>query len=187
MVVVRDARAGHHGPSKAMKLRHLGLLLTALGVAAWLVYLRPTALGGPASYIFVSGTSMQPTMVTGDLVVLQRADDYAKGDVIAFAIPDGEPGAGTFVIHRIVGGSAEDGFVMQGDNKPAPDDWRPTSSFVQGRLWLHISGAGSLVAWLKQPSIFASLTAALVVFFIVLGGQDKKKRRTAGSGAPADA
>ena len=169
-----------------MKLRDLGLLLIAVGIAAWFFVLRPTALGGPASYIFVSGTSMEPTLVTGDLVVLQRADVYAKGDVIAFAIPEGEPGAGAFVIHRIVGGSAEDGFVMQGDNKPVPDDWRPTPDLIQGHLWLHISGAGSVVAWLKQPSIFASLTAALVVFFIVLGGNSKGKPRAARAGALTD-
>lgn len=170
-------RAGHHpGLPLSMKLPLLGLVLTALAVAAWFVVLRPTALGGPASYIFVSGTSMQPTLVTGDLVVLQRADEYANGDVIAFAIPEGEPGAGAFVIHRIVGGSATDGFVMQGDNKPGPDDWRPTSDLIQGRLWLHLSGVGSVIAWLKQPSIFAALLAALVVFFIVLGGDARTNR-----------
>jgi signal peptidase len=159
-----------------MKLRLLGLLLTAIGVAAWVVVLRPTALGGPASYIFVSGTSMQPTLVTGDLAILQRAEHYAHGDVIAFAIPDGEPGAGAFVIHRIIGGSAADGFVVQGDNKPAPDDWRPTPDLIQGNLWLHLSGVGAAVAWLRQPSIFAALLAGLVVFFIVLGGDNKPRR-----------
>jgi signal peptidase len=160
-----------------MKLRHLGLLLVAIGVAAWFVVLRPTALGGPASYIFVSGTSMEPTLATGDLAILQQADEYADGDIIAFAVPEGEPGAGALVIHRIIDGSAADGFVMQGDNKPAPDEWRPTPDLIQGRLWLHVSGAGTAVATLKQPAVFASVLAGLVVFFIVLGGDDPSKRR----------
>ncbi len=160
-----------------MKIHHLGLLLTIAAVATWFVVLRPTALGGPASYIFVSGTSMEPTLVTGDLVVLQRADEYADGDVIAFAVPEGEPGAGALVIHRIVGGSGDDGFVMQGDNKPAPDEWRPTPDLIEGRLWLHVPGAGAVVATLKQPAVFASVLAGLVVFFIVLGGGESPKRR----------
>ncbi|MDQ2674117.1 MAG: signal peptidase I [Chloroflexota bacterium] len=160
-----------------MKVRHLGLLLAAIGLAAWFVVLRPTALGGPASYIFVSGTSMEPTLETGDLVILQRADEYAGGDVIAFAVPEGEPGAGALVIHRIVGGSAAEGFVMRGDNKPAPDDWRPTSDLIEGRMWLHVPGAGTIVATLKQPAVFASLLAGLVVFFIVLDGGGTSKRR----------
>jgi signal peptidase I len=160
-----------------MTLRHIGLLLTIAAIAAWFVVLRPTALGGPASYIFVSGESMEPTLETGDLVVLQHADDYAVGDVIAFEIPEGSPGAGALVIHRIIGGSADAGFVMQGDNKRAPDEWQPTEDLVAGRLWVHIPGAGNAVAWLKQPAIFGSAAAALVVFFIVLGGDDKKPQR----------
>jgi signal peptidase I len=160
-----------------MTLRHIGILLTIAAIAAWFVVLRPTALGGPASYIFVSGESMEPTLETGDLVVLQRAEGYAVGDVIAFEIPEGSPGAGALVIHRIIGGSADEGFVMQGDNKPAPDEWQPTEDLVAGRLWVHIPGAGNAVAWLKQPAIFGSAAAALVVFFIVMGGDDKKAQR----------
>jgi signal peptidase I len=159
-----------------MPFRHIGLLLMIAAVAAWFVVLRPTALGGPASYIFVSGVSMQPTLESGDLVVLQRADTYDIGDVVAFEVPDG-PGAGALVIHRIIGGAADAGFVMQGDNKPAPDEWRPTNEHVAGRLWVHLTGVGSVVATVKQPAIFASLMAGLVVFFIVLGGKDSAKRK----------
>jgi signal peptidase len=166
-----------------VRTRHLGLLLVAIGLAAWFVALRPTALGGPASYIFVSGTSMEPTLATGDLVVLQRGDRYAIGDIIAFEVPDGQPGAGALVIHRIVGGSADEGFVMRGDNKPAPDEWRPTEDRVAGRLWLRVPGAGAAVATLRQPAVFASVLAGLVVFFIVLGGGERPQRREPASGA----
>jgi signal peptidase len=159
-----------------MTFRHFGLLLTIAAVAAWFVVLRPAALGGPASYIFVSGTSMHPTLESGDFVVLQRAETYRAGDVVAFEIPDG-PGAGSLVIHRIVGGSADVGFQMQGDNKPAPDEWRPTDDEVVGRLWLHLPAAGTVVMWLRQPAVFASLLAGLVVFFIVLGGGPQPRRR----------
>jgi signal peptidase len=155
----------------------LGLALTFAVVAVWAVVLRPTALGGPASYIFVSGVSMEPTLETGDLVVLQASDDYATGDIIAFRVPDGSPGAGSLVIHRIVGGSPDVGFVMQGDNKPAPDEWRPTGDLVAGRIWLHVPGAGAIVAWLRQPAVFASLAAGLVVFLIVLGGASARPPR----------
>ncbi len=162
---------------KRIKRLNLGAIAIACLVIVWFLVLRPTALGGPASYIFVSGSSMLPTLETGDLVLLQHADDYAEGDIIAFQVPEGSPGAGSLVIHRIVGGNGEDGFVMQGDNKPAPDDWRPTQDLVEGRLWLHVSGAGRVVAWLRQPGVFAPLVAGLVVFFILLGGGDQKKKK----------
>ena len=45
-------------------------LLVALGVAAfWFVVLRPQAIGGPASYVLVSGHSMLPTLRDGDVLL----------------------------------------------------------------------------------------------------------------------
>ena len=58
-------------------------------------------LGGPASYVIVSGHSMEPTLYTGDLVVVHQRDEYSVGDMVAFEIEGGSQ-----VIHRIVGGSA---------------------------------------------------------------------------------
>jgi hypothetical protein len=40
-----------------------------------------------------------------------------------------------------------------------------------------VSGAGRVVAWLRQPGVFAPLVAGLVVFFILLGGGDQKKKK----------
>ena len=165
---------------KLVTFRTTSALLVGAVFLAWFLVMRPAALGGPASYIFVSGVSMEPTLLTGDMVVLQTADAYVDGDVVAFHVPDGQPGAGSLVIHRIVGGSATDGFVMQGDNKPAPDEWRPTPDDIAGRLWLHAPGLGNVVARLREPSVFAPLVASLVVFFILLGGgKNEKKRATA--------
>lgn len=158
-----------------MKLSHLGTLLAIAALAAWFVFLRPVGLGGPASYIFVSGVSMQPTLVTGDLVVLQAADDYKIGDVIAFRIPEGEPGGGNLVIHRIIGGSAAEGFIVQGDNKPLPDDWRPTPDLIEGALWVRAPGAGAVVQTVRSPAVFAPIAAGITVFFILLGGPRKSK------------
>lgn len=157
--------------------RHtLTFVIGLAALAAWFVLLRPTALGGPASYIFVSGVSMQPTLETGDLVLLREADAYAAGDIVAFRTPEDGPGGGALVIHRIVGGDATSGFVMQGDNKSAPDEWRPTPDDIAGRLWVRLPGMGPVVAWVQQPTVFASLMAGLVVFFVMLGG---------GTGRPA--
>jgi signal peptidase I len=161
-----------------VKLSHIGTLLAIAVLAGWFVFLRPVGLGGPASYIFVSGVSMQPTLVTGDLVVLQAADEYDVGDVIAFHIPDGEPGGGNLVIHRIIGGSAAEGFVVKGDNKPAPDDWRPTPDAIEGALWVRAPGAGAVVQTIRSPAVFAPIAAGLTVFFILLGGPRKPEPAT---------
>jgi signal peptidase I len=161
------------------KLRHLSLLLVVAACTGWFVYLRPTALGGPANYIWVSGTSMLPTLVSGDFVFLRESDAYATGDIVAYRVPEGDPGAGAFVIHRIVGGNAESGFVMQGDNKKAPDEWRPTIDDVLGRLTVSIPGVGAYLASVRNPTVFAPLAAGITVFLILLGGPRKPSARVA--------
>jgi signal peptidase len=148
--------------------RHLPLVLTIALIVGWFLLLAPTWIGGPATYVWVSGDSMEPTLRSGDFVILRRADAYASGDVVVYRVPQGEPGAGTLVIHRIVGGSAEAGFVTQGDNKQHPDRWRPTSRDVLGSRWLVVPEAGRLIGWLRDPAIFASLAAGITVFAVML-------------------
>lgn len=155
----------------------LGLALVAALAIGWFVTLRPTSLGGPASYLFVSGVSMLPTLESGDLVVLHQAESYDVGDVIAFRVPEGQPGAGALVIHRIVDGSAADGFIMRGDNKNVVDEWRPRLDDVAGRLTVRLPGAGIAIAWLRQPGVLAPLLAGLTVAFIILGGGERPKRK----------
>ena len=59
---------------------------------------------------------MQPTLYEGDLAVVRQQSSYEEGDIVAFRVPEGEDGEGAIIIHRIVGGDAENGFILQGDN-----------------------------------------------------------------------
>ncbi|HEX2177015.1 MAG TPA: signal peptidase I [Nocardioidaceae bacterium] len=152
--------------------RLLSALSTVVLLAAfvgWMVYLRPAPLGGPATFVIVSGTSMEPRLHDGDLVVVRRQDSYSPGDVVAFQVPEGEPGAGAMVIHRIVGGSARSGFRMRGDNKALADLWRPRDGDIVGRPWLEVPRAGRMVTTLGSP-IGAGTAAGLLVFLYVLTG-----------------
>jgi signal peptidase I len=153
-------------------IRRLPFLLAVAAFAGWYLLLAPTSIGGPASYVWVSGDSMEPTLHTGDFVVLRRADGYQTGEVVAFRVPAGEPAAGAFVIHRIVGGAADAGFITQGDNKDRPDRWRPRDSDVLGTQVWAWSGGGRVIGWLRDPAIFASVAAGLTVFVVMLGGFD---------------
>ena len=101
------------------------LLLLVAVVFFWAFVLRPQALGGPAGYVLVSGHSMLPRYHTGDLVLVERKGSYHVGQVIAYRVPKGDAMAGAQVIHRIIGGDAQHGFLVQGDNRSAPDVWRP--------------------------------------------------------------
>jgi signal peptidase I len=145
----------------------------ALALLFWAFYLCPQSLGGRAGYVLVSGHSMLPRYHTGDLVLVERKSSYQVGDVIAYRVPKGDPMAGAQVIHRIVGGDAAHGFLVQGDNRTAPDVWRPKPSDVVGTKALRIPNAVLVLRFLRSPLLLA-LLAGCFVFVRVLGGDDGK-------------
>lgn len=149
-----------------LTLRVLSLLVFFAVAGAWAVTLRPTFLGGPATYITVSGRSMEPTLDSGDLVILRERGTYEAGDIVAYRIREGEPGAGNRIIHRIVGGSGIEGYVTRGDNRDSDDQWRPTDDEVLGELWMRLPGVGERLPLLRAPVIVATLAALLAVWLV---------------------
>jgi signal peptidase len=148
----------------------------ALAILFWALYLCPQSLGGHAGYVLVSGHSMLPRYHTGDLVLVERKAAYHVGEVIAYRVPNGDPMAGAQVIHRIVGGDAAHGFVVQGDNRTAPDVWRPRPSDIVGAKALRIPDAVLVLQFLRSPVLLA-LLAACFVFVRVLGREDGEDAR----------
>lgn len=146
---------------------YLTLGALVLLVFAWALLLRPSFLGGPATYIVVRGDSMLPTYQTGDLVVMHARSAYAVREIVAYRVPSGEIGAGRLVVHRIVGGDPVRGFVMKGDHNPAPDPWVPRARDIVGRAWLVGPGLGRTIAFVHQPVMAGGLAAALVVMFLL--------------------
>ena len=147
----------------------VGLTLTIAAVVFWAIFLRPQSLGGPAAYVLVSGKSMLPRYHTGDLVLVEHQSRYHVGQVIAYHVPKGDPMAGAQVIHRIVGGDAQHGFVVQGDNRTAPDVWRPKPADIVGAKAMRFPNGVIVLRYMRSPLLLA-LMAASFVFVRVLGG-----------------
>lgn len=144
-------------------------LIPALLVLGWLVLFRPASLGGPAGYVTVTGVSMEPTIHDGDFVLTRAQDRYEIGDVVAFKASN------SVVIHRIIGGSAEAGFVMQGDNNNHVDSWRPTGEDVVGQRWLRIPGLGGKVQQVRSsPAAFGGIVG--VLFALAALGPARSRR-----------
>lgn len=141
--------------------------LVALALA-WL-WLAPTGLGGSASYAIVTGTSMEPSLHGGDLVILRQAEPRV-GDVAGYR----DPHLGRVVLHRIVGGGP-DGFVLQGDNNDYLDPARPPASAILGVQRMRIPGAGHVLQRVRQPTTAALLASGIIVF--PLGGGIGVRRR----------
>ena len=133
-------------------LRTALAMVPLLLIVAWLVLLRPAALGGPVQYVIIESTSMEPSLSNGDLVLVRKQDNYAVGDVISFRTPIGP------VIHRIIDGNARDGYVPMGDNNAVADPWRPTPAEILGRAWVTLPG-GERMRWLAPLSL--SISGAL--------------------------
>jgi signal peptidase I len=150
----------------------LGYAAVLAALAVWFVGFRPEPLGGPASYVMVAGTSMLPTLRTGDVVVVRRQSAYRVGDIVAYRIPKGQPAAGGRVIHRIVGGSGTTGYVLRGDNRKSNDLWRPRNADVLGKVVVRLPHAARFARILRSPLVLASLAAGLVFAFVVGSGDD---------------
>lgn len=142
------------GESTAMLLLRRAplVVLPLLVLTVWFVAFRPASLGGPVRYVIIDGSSMEPTLHSGDLVLTRTRDEYEVGDVISFEAPIGP------VMHRIIGGNAEDGYISQGDNNHGQDPWVITSDQIAGELWLSLP-YGSHLRWLGPVAL--SLSSAL--------------------------
>jgi signal peptidase I len=138
------------------------------------MFLRPQSLGGPAAYVLVSGKSMLPLYHTGDLILVRHKQTYAIGDIIAYRIPKGDAMAGAQVIHRIIGGNATHGFVVQGDNRTAPDVWRPKPGDIVGSAELKIPQAVVLLQYLRSPLLLGLLAASFVFVYLLTGGKKEQ-------------
>lgn len=110
---------------------------------------------------------MEPAIHPGSLVVVTRRAEYGIGDVVAYRVPEGNPGAGDNVIHRIVGGSADTGFIVRGDNTSGPDIWRPRPTEIVGTTWLTVPNGAMPLLFLRSPSVIASFAAALSTYMVL--------------------
>jgi signal peptidase len=120
-------------------------------------------MGGPAGYVMVTGVSMEPTIDDGDFVLTRAQDRYEIGDIVAFDVD------GSVVIHRIIGGSGEPGFVMQGDHNDSKDSWHPTTQDVLGKRWVHIPGLGGILQQLRGSPVALGGFVGLLLALATLG------------------
>jgi signal peptidase I len=149
----------------------LAVVLSAFGV--WFFSFRPQVLGGPAEYVVVAGTSMAPTLKSGDVVVVRAHSTYHAGEVIAYRIPQGAPAAGGRIIHRIIGGSGASGYVVKGDNRKTADLWHPRDADVIGSVSVRLPQVARVALFLRSPLVLASLAAGLI-FAFVAGGRRRR-------------
>jgi signal peptidase len=163
-----EQRARLRRPSRRTA-RRLATLALLSGLAACALLVWPGFLRGGTAYVIVSGNSMEPTLHAGDLVLTVPHRTYNVGDVVAYRIPEGQPGAGVLIIHRIVGGSASSRYIVQGDNRAGRDPWRPRPRDIVGGEALRVPRLGLALVYVRTPLGLATV-AGILTALLILGG-----------------
>jgi signal peptidase I len=155
--------------------RYIGLAVAVAFFAIGWWLLGPAQLGGPTSYSVLSGNSMEPHLERGDLVLVRKQSSYSVGEVVLYQ--DNESGAR--VLHRVIA-ERNGHFVTKGDNNDFIDPVHPAPGEVVGKFWFAVPGAGTVLAWLKQPLNLAILLTLLALAGLG-GGREVSRRRVPGT------
>ena len=102
--------------------------------------------GGYRSFLVQSG-SMEPTIMTGDIIIVQKKSVYTTGDVVTF---DDD---GRIVTHRIIREQGEGDsryYETKGDANRSADEARVTRSDIVGAVTFTIPKLGYMVAFAKS-------------------------------------
>lgn len=149
-------------------MRKLGAVAIAL-LAGSALAVAALVLTGVVAVVTTHGTSMQPRLHAGDLVVVAPAATYAVGDSVAYHSEDLD----TTVLHRIV--AVEDGrYTFRGDNNSWLDPERPTEDLLIGKELLHIPGGGIWLDRLTSP-----IGPGLLAFVLLATGASAARTRRA--------
>jgi len=131
------------------------VLVIVLALAVW-----PASLGGRMGLVMVAGNSMEPTYQLGDAVIAWR-EPVAIGDIILYRVPDGAPGEGKTVIHRVVGGDGN-GWVTKGDNSTYTDSWYPSNLDVLGVAKAKVPLGGEVLSVMRSWWFIAVMGGAAI-------------------------
>ncbi len=159
--VTVHATGRRHVLHDVLDLMVLGLVL----LVVW--FLWPVNFGGTARFIMVQGKSMEPTFHLGDAVIVKTLDDPRVGDIVVFRIPKGEPGEGTFVVHRLFEIRPDGTFVTKGDNRKVPDPFHVTEADIMGTPAWTLPQVGRGIMALANPFVLGG-AIGLIAFIVIM-------------------
>jgi signal peptidase len=134
----------------------------------WLVFLAPTQIGGPVSLGVVKGTSMQPLLHSGDLVVAYRMPEYRIGDLIVYDKFGGS------IVHEIIAESTPGVFRTEGIHNQHHDSWNVRFADVRGKVLFIVPQLGGFFVLLGTSPLFAGVAGVLMAALILLPARRPK-------------
>ena len=110
-------------------------------------------IGGYSALIVLSG-SMEPTIMTGEVIVIHSQNDYNVKDILTYR------DSGVLVTHRIVD-KTETTYTTRGDANNTDDPPIKKTQAV-GKTIFHIPYLGSAILFVQSPIGLASVLAVLI-------------------------
>lgn len=109
---------------------------------------------GYGAAVVMSG-SMEPELSVGDLIIVKDTGDYEVDDVVVFN------SGGTRIVHKIVSIDGDE-ITTQGTANNT-EDAPIGKDAIYGEVVAELSGVGHVVDLLKNPIVFLSIAALVVV------------------------
>lgn len=123
------------------------------------------SLNVPVKSFVIISASMEPTIMTGDIILVRPGAAVGVGDVITFVNNEG-----VTITHRIVEEGLTDGrrsFVTEGDNNEAPEPYPVFEDQIIGKYWVTLRYFGYAVVYGQKP-LGMLIIVLLFVSFIFL-------------------
>ncbi|MCU1457214.1 MAG: peptidase signal peptidase [Actinomycetia bacterium] len=158
------------GRQQRRLLKAAGVILVIAGLAV-VAMLWPARLGGSVSYATTGGSSMEPVIHQGDLVLVRHSSSYKVGDVVAYRsrVLD------TTVLHRIVARRGAQ-YIFKGDKNGWLDADHPTRRDLLGKEWIRIPDGGRALAWFRTPGGWVIGVALLLLITSFAVNERNRKR-----------
>lgn len=105
------------------------------------------SFAGIAKARIVLTESMKPSIQPGDIVLSLSPDRLPPkvGDVVTYTARRFDGSEVASFTHRIISGDAKAGFVVKGDNNPAPDTQKPKLDDISGVVFYTVPIIGKLL------------------------------------------
>ncbi|MGI8631663.1 MAG: signal peptidase I [Solirubrobacterales bacterium] len=118
----------------------------------------------------VMSASMEPTIDTGDVIVMKKLGrEPRKGDIVAITVPEEARRKLSYpprVVHRVVEVKG-DKLVTKGDARDEPDPFTVSAESVQATVAFTIPAAGKAVAFITSPLGLVWIAAGVLLLVVM--------------------
>lgn len=143
----------------------------AIGFLGWGVLANQER--GLKTFLVQSG-SMEPSIRAGDVVVIEKLDEYFENDVVTFVDDEGRRVTHRIIAEKKVGGKKS--FSTKGDANRSGDRGEIEEGDILGKVIWTIPKLGYVINWLRTPYGFVGMIVFPAVLIIGMEVAEIRKK-----------